>query len=321
MRWLVRLAVTATLTAIPLASATGAAAATEAGNKCNADFYSVGNTIVQTSRAAGSALPIAAPVDGVVTSWRLASAAPEVFAQTLKVLRPTVSPKAFQVVGESSVAGIVTGTNSFAVRLPVQAGDKFGLYGSPGALFCGGLGTTDDKLGFSAGNAAVGSTMAVESESVNAQIPVSVTIEPDADHDGYGDETQDRCPLNAAVQGECPVVPPITVVPAPFSIEALPQAQKGFAIVLVTASTQASASVSGVVKLGKGAQSALNGGTATVSPGRITPFKLKFPKAVRSRLKELSPRQSLKLSVLTKGTDSLGRVTSSSATLKIPGLG
>jgi hypothetical protein len=319
MRWLVRLAVVSALTAIPLASASGAAAATEAGNKCNADFYSVANTIVQTSRAAGSALPIAAPVDGVVTRWRLTSGAPEVFAQTLKVLRPTASAKTFQVVGESNVAGIVTGTNSFDARLPVRAGDKFGLYGSAGALFCGGLGTAEDKIGFSAGNAAVGSTMAVESESPNAQMPVSVTIEPDADHDGYGDETQDRCPQSAAVQGECLAAPPIPV--APFSIEALPQVQKGVAIVLVTTSTQASASVSGVVKLGKGAQSALNGGTAAVSPGRITQFKLKFSKAVRSRLKELSPRQSLKLSVLAKATDPLGRTTSSPATLKIPGLG
>ena len=319
MRWLVRLAVVSALTAIPLASATGATAATEAGNKCNADFYSVGNTIVQTSRAAGSPLPIAAPVDGVVTKWRLTSVAFEAFAQTMKVLRPTASSKTFQVVGESSVAGIVMGANSFDARLPVQAGDKFGLYGSAGALFCGGLGTTDDKVGFFAGNPTAGSPMAVESESVNAQMPVSVTIEPDADHDGYGDETQDRCPQNAAVQGDCLVAPPIP--PAPFSIEALPQAQKGFALVLVTASTQASSSVSGVIKLGKGAQSALNGGTSAVSPGRITQFKLKFPKAVRSRLKELSPRQSLKLSVLAKATDPLGRATSSSATLKIPGLG
>ena len=90
---------------------------------------------------------------------------------------------------------------------------------------------------------------------------------------------------------------------------------------LVTASTQASTSVSGVVKLGKGAQAALNGGTAALSAGRIAQFKLRFPKAVRSRLKELSPKQSLKLSVLAQATDPLGRATSSSATLKIPGLG
>jgi hypothetical protein len=322
MRWLARLAVAFTLTAIPLASATGATAATEAGNKCNADFFSVGNTIVQTSRAAGSALPIAAPVNGVVTKWRLTSTAPEAFAQTLKVLRPTASTKTFQVAGESNVAGIVTGTNSFDARLPVQAGDKFGLYGTAGALFCGGLGTADDKVGFFAGNPTVGSPMAVESEVENAQIPVSVTIEPDADNDGFGDETQDRCPQNAAVQGDCLVTPPPPPVPAvPFTIEALPQAQKGFALVLVTASTQATAAVSGVVKLGKGAQSVLNGGTATVSPGRIAQFKLKFPMAVRSRLRELSPRQSLKLSVVAKATDPLGRATSSSAALKIPGQG
>ena len=325
MRWFARLAVVSALTAIPLVGATGATAATEAGNKCNADFFSVGNTIVQASRTAGSPLPIAAPVDGVVTKWRLTSGAPEVFAQTMKVLRPTASSKTFQVVGESNVAGIVTGANSFDARLPVQAGDKFGLYGTAGALFCGGVGTADDKIGFFAGNPAVSSNMAIESESEPAQIPVSVTIEPDADREGHGDETQDRCPQNAAVQGDCLVAPPIPTVPPAtppaFSIEALPQAQNGFATVFVTTSTQASASVSGIVKLGKGAQSALNGGTAAVSPGRIAQFRLKFSKAVRAKLKELSPKQSLKLSVLATATDPLGRTASSSATLKLPGLG
>jgi hypothetical protein len=32
-----------------------------------------------------------------------------------------------------------------------------------------------------------------------------VTVEADADRDGYGDETQDRCPTNSSIQGACPV--------------------------------------------------------------------------------------------------------------------
>jgi hypothetical protein len=28
-----------------------------------------------------------------------------------------------------------------------------------------------------------------------------------ADHDGFGDETQDQCPTNAGTQGACPVSP------------------------------------------------------------------------------------------------------------------
>jgi hypothetical protein len=33
---------------------------------------------------------------------------------------------------------------------------------------------------------------------------MNVTIEPDADHDGYGDETQDACPAVANAGATCP---------------------------------------------------------------------------------------------------------------------
>jgi hypothetical protein len=37
-------------------------------------------------------------------------------------------------------------------------------------------------------------------------LDLSATLEPDADHDGFGDETQDQCPTNASTQGACPVI-------------------------------------------------------------------------------------------------------------------
>ena len=42
----------------------------------------------------------------------------------------------------------------------------------------------------------------------------AVFVEPDADHDGFGDETQDQCPTNASTQGTCPAAPvtPVTTV-------------------------------------------------------------------------------------------------------------
>jgi hypothetical protein len=38
----------------------------------------------------------------------------------------------------------------------------------------------------------------------NHQIDVSAVLEPDADHDGFGDETQDQCPTNGSTHGPCP---------------------------------------------------------------------------------------------------------------------
>ena len=39
-------------------------------------------------------------------------------------------------------------------------------------------------------------------EGIN-ELLVAATIEPDADGDGFGDETQDRCPAQATTQGAC----------------------------------------------------------------------------------------------------------------------
>ena len=36
------------------------------------------------------------------------------------------------------------------------------------------------------------------------EVTIQYTIEPDADHDGYGDETQDLCPTDATTHGPCP---------------------------------------------------------------------------------------------------------------------
>jgi hypothetical protein len=332
MKRIASLAVALVAIAVPLIGAGGAAAAVEAGNTCLANLIYPSNSIVQLSRAAGSPLPIAAPSDGVVTKWKLTSGAVGVSAQILKVLRPTANPNAFGVVGESGYGAVIPGPNSFETRLPVQAGDRFGLSGVSGAVACQ-LGTGADKLGFTVENTSVGTTFTASAESPERQIPVSVVIERDADHDGYGDETQDNCPQNPAAHSECPLAAPAVVPvaetpaakapapPAPLTIEALPQVRERSANVLVTASVKSSVVASGTVKLGKGKQAASRTATKIVDPGRMTPFTLKFPAAIRSKLKELSPKQSLTLKILVKATDSLGRPAQSRLKVKLPGQG
>ena len=53
------------------------------------------------------------------------------------------------------------------------------------------------------GEGARGST-----EAVN-ELLVAATIEPDADGDGFGDETQDQCPSQKTTQGPCDNTPPV----------------------------------------------------------------------------------------------------------------
>lgn len=319
MRVLVRLIVAFALLSLPFAAAGPAQAAIQVGNECSANTYYPGNTVVQLSQAPGSPRPITAPINGVVTSWQMIASVGEPFAEAIKVMHPTPSPTAFEVTAESGYGIVSDGTNTFATRLPVQAGDRFGGYGIKGALTCHPAGTTTDKMGFEAGNPTPGSPFASSAEHGEELSPVLVKIEPDADHDGYGDETQDSCPQDASAQ-RLPCPTPATPAP-PLSIEVLPQTHAAAAVALVSSSVQASVSVSGVVKLGKGAQARLNGGTRTVVPGQIGRFKLRFPKALTSRLGELSSKQFLKLSLQAKATDQSGRTASRSAGLKLHGRG
>ncbi len=46
------------------------------------------------------------------------------------------------------------------------------------------------------------------STEVQNELQVQATIEPDADNDGFGDETQDQCPTQATTQGPCDTTPP-----------------------------------------------------------------------------------------------------------------
>ena len=117
----------------------------------------------------------------------------------------------YTTAAESSASPILTPNtrNRFTTRIPVQAGDILGLSVLSGdASACvfqtiaaldhvrqgdgdPGVNTTENFPDLVSGN--------------NLRINVSAVLEPDSDHDGYGDETQDQCPSNAATQGPCPV--------------------------------------------------------------------------------------------------------------------
>ncbi|HEX6228620.1 MAG TPA: hypothetical protein VFZ41_04055, partial [Solirubrobacterales bacterium] len=261
--------IVAVLAAMSLAGASSAQAATEVGNDCEVTSGVPNYTFVQLARASSSPLPLDVPSAGVVTKWTVRSKVPVVAPLSFQVLRPTGNPGEFTTVAESSEATVTLGVNTFETRIPVQAGDRFGTYGGPTTpnLYCGSE-NPGDEIGVITGRAAVGSTNVFLPQKPYL-VPVSGTVEPDADGDGYGDETQDKCPQSAAVQGECPVI----------SLSSFGLARKGSALVLIAASSEAPVTVSGKVsyrkkaarKKGKrartSAQLKLGGGTKTVAPG------------------------------------------------------
>ena len=98
-------------------------------------------------------------------------------------------------------AGGTTPITDVAGRIPVTAGQHLAVDGSQN------LAATYDSSGskFSyvyapplvAGQAVAGLN------AVTGELLVAATIEPDADKDGFGDETQDGCPSDGSTQGSC----------------------------------------------------------------------------------------------------------------------
>lgn len=182
---------------------------------------------------------VAAPADGIITRWRFrAGLVPQAGERklTLKLFRQGSSGSTYPQYGYlTPPEGVRTGP-SFAIpagnqitadapvvlpaRLAVKAGEI------PGVV-------ADNPIGFSAydvgdagtSGAVYGVRFVVAAKSPvylgqiygvwfdNAAVAFDVTVEKDADADGYGDETQDCFPADPARQGGC--TPPILPGPPP----------------------------------------------------------------------------------------------------------
>lgn len=278
-------------------AAPNSSAAVEVGDDCIANEAEGGVSLVGLKRGAPEGLPLAAPSNGVVTGWRVRSnVGYDVPGEALQVVRDTGVPNQFLIVGESRPETIVTGgSNAFATRIPVKAGDRFAAaYTTLDVARCSATGDPGDEVaGFVGGG--VGGAVDYKT-GTELRVPMVVTIEPDADADGYGDETQDLCPQIATAQGPCPLV----------GLALLASARKGAATVIVTTDARTPVAVSGSIKLGgeaKGrARSAaslnLTSNEQAVGPGELAPFTLKFPALLKSRLRALPRGKSLKLKIV-----------------------
>jgi len=308
-------AIGATLT-LSLVGAAGASAATEAGNRCVGNSGAENSTVYAIANAPGDPLSATIPVDGVISHWsfNVIPVDPNLIAQRLKIFRPTGVPNQFQVIGESSQEPLLGGLNTFSTRIPVHAGDFIGttgtVEGNDAAVYCN-TGNPGERLGAFSGNPQLNSTATSETEASTVQVPITVSIEPDADNDGFGDETQDGCPQSAAYQTACPVV----------TLSASASASKKFVTVVLTGSVAANATVNGKVTLGKGKKATLKGGTKAVAPGAFTKFKLKFPAKLIKRLKELPPSKKLTLKVTSTAPNLAGAPTAKTIKVKLKGQG
>jgi hypothetical protein len=126
-------------------------------------------------------------------------------ALTFLNIGPEVS---LPVTADGSAAGHLTSATGLHVRIGI--GNRLGL-GHVSATPEPELGVTNgaSSCGYlqGAGNEhPVGTEKPYTSDgSCARELLLQGVVEPDSDGDGFGDETQDLCPTNAAIQVACPV--------------------------------------------------------------------------------------------------------------------
>jgi hypothetical protein len=194
--------------AVAAAFPASASAATQIGQTFPpTSACTVGTTYLQTAPIATYQVPSA----GVITSWSFeASAAPPAQLK-FKAARNTASGQ-WTTLGDSAVEAPVAATlNTFPARIAVQAGDNIGLISASGGS-CGraaggviaAITPSDPPPGTAAGY----------TPAPMFQLDVSATLEPDADNDGFGDETQD-CDPGDPTKGEDCGPPTATITKGP----------------------------------------------------------------------------------------------------------
>jgi hypothetical protein len=171
-------------------------------------------TLMNTAPGSGTAT-LTAPFDGVITAWHVvARDLASGDTVQLRVVRPTFlasSPNVWAITYVRTGTEVAPSTAGFqeasaATRTPISAGEMLAVTGPQGNV---GIGAIQPA----GGTAAIPAT-APDGSSVTTGISSSISdlvdadLEPDADHDGYGDETQDQCPTDAGTQGPCPTTRP-----------------------------------------------------------------------------------------------------------------
>jgi hypothetical protein len=310
--------IVAALAVCGFAGVSSAAAATEIGNTCAGEEI-IPDSLISVSHGADVPLPVAAPISGVLTEWTVTSnlgsggtPSEELFLsrlarQTLNVYRPA-GGKSYTLVAEAEGGPLkLIGASTYLARIPVQAGDLLGL-GAGFALYCQAT-EPADKIVYLEGQPALGSTTEFPNEEEEIGIPVKARIEPDVDGDGYGDETQDKCPQSAAYQTACPVV----------TISSLPTAGKKAVTLYISTSLSAPVGVTATVPLGKGKTATLTAAAQTVAPGTLAAFTLTLTPEVAKALKALPTKKSLTMSITASATNVTGSPSTSATTVKLPG--
>lgn len=191
-RWLLVTSLVVGVAVLPASASARVTIGATGGNgaaDCPPDY-----TWAQDSTAVGSPTYSVPAGGGVITSWSHDRGPASATAQLrLKVFRKT-APNTYLTVGQSDFETLAApGVNTFPTRVTVQGGDILGFRITTDAISCRRSGSTGD-LPVASGplqpDPPIGSSVFLGDAGAYL-LNLSATVEPDCDHDGLGDETQD----------------------------------------------------------------------------------------------------------------------------------
>ena len=281
-------------------------------------------TFATTELPSGS---LASPIDGVVVRWRFLSDEAAAISLRPRIVRSGLG--GFTGVRGGDQTAPFTGLGVFDARLPIAAGEYLGV-DFPCSSSAPHASLTEREYpggGASVGNwspalADGGPFRATSYDDLHYSLMMNADIEADADHDGYGDETQDGCPTDAGTRAACPpdIAPPDITPPdiTPPGVEvafkrtyklrrALPHGIAGRVTSTEAGKVTASAKLGrrAARRLGIARLKVATGSAAIASPGKVT-LKLSFGRKAK---RKLAGATRVKLTLRLSATDSAGNAT------------
>jgi hypothetical protein len=267
------------------------------------------------------------PSAGVITSWSTKPGSGTGTGARLKVYRPTADPNTWTVVGESAAKVPLTpdAVNTANTRIPVQAGDRIAIRTASGNggpcdfPYPAGLGPGYAIFFFqgmpSSTDPSAGTNVTFSDDGLEELVNIAAVVEPDADGDGFGDETQDQCPGVAGSNNGCPpprppvVVPPPTEPPVPllvphYTVHHTQHVLKQRGIVLaVTPNVASTVTGTATVSLPNGSRVLrFKRATKQVAANAKATLKLSLTKAQLKRLKRALKHHKLTAKVVVTST-------------------
>jgi hypothetical protein len=279
----------------------------------------VAGTALQTGVSDGDSYTVPSP--GVITSWSFDDGETIVPNLTFKVAR-RVSGDDYSIVGTSAAAAQTANTvSTYPARISVKAGDVIGEFEGGGDCGVSTTSASDTYEWIDTVNEPLNSTITYQPLD-EIRFPVSARIEPDADSDTFGDETQDKCSTNASTQGPCPPPPPPppdTRRPSVSSSGTSANLSRGGSISFsMTADEAATGTATGTISVPTTAKTVRFKSTrVTLAAGRLTRISLKLSKRNAKAVRKALRHHRLKAKVTVRVKDAAGNQTIKKIAVKL----